>query len=124
MKYVELMSLNSEEVKKYHKKKTFLKIFKKYESQPITNDIINELLKPLFKSILFRVPPETAEWLKLNFLNFVPEAIEHVRRNAHMNDARGEAILTQEWADALLIGVANNACPHSSLETRDLYAKK
>lgn len=85
-------------------------IVPKFQGQQINDEVVRGLLQPYLDAVQVKLLPDTALRLKKCFDHFVPCAVEIVRRDTHMNEARGESVLDEKWADALLVSFVNGAC--------------
>lgn len=56
------------------------------------------------------LPAEVQQLVMDNFEIYAPDALNRVRINAHMHNAKQTDSLDQDSADALLIGFINDAC--------------
>ncbi len=85
-------------------------IVPKFQGQQINDEVVRGLLQPYLDAVQVKLLPDMALQLKQRFEHFVSCAVESVRRDAHMNEARGESVLDEKWADALLVSFVNRAC--------------
>lgn len=109
MKYAELANLLTGKAKGY-RNQLVSNIVPKLQGQPITTEVIHEVLNPYLESVRLKVLPEVAQMLDKRFEEWVPQAVESVRRDSHMNQAQGESVLSPDWAEALLVSFVNRAC--------------
>jgi len=105
MKPEKLASIFREKAVKYRHKK-MAKIVKKLHGQQVTPEVTRAVLAPLLR----KVPKSGVPMCKMRLKAFASDAIPFVHRYAYRHNARGESILTEEWADALLICYVNYAC--------------
>lgn len=82
----------------------------RFMGQPITEEVVHDLLNPYFDLAQAKVPQQISEVLNEYFEQFIPRAVGLVGCNACMHKVRGESVLDKSLADDLLVAFVNYAC--------------
>ena len=105
----ELVDLLVDKARQY-RKQLVEEAVPKFKGQHITEEMVRLLLDPYLRMTQEATPFGAASMLERRFREFVPQAIESVRRDSHMNDASGDSVLDEKWAEAMLVSFVNQAC--------------
>lgn len=76
----------------------------------IDSAMVVKIIGPFVAEVAPHLDDSALQKLLRGFAEFVPDAMESVKRNNHMNTANGSGILDEEHADALLVSFVNIAC--------------
>lgn len=76
--------------------------------QGITTSITRQIIEPFLSSV--DLPTDVREIMGRKMEKWLPDSLESISRNSHMNDAGGKTVVNQDTADALLVDFVNNAC--------------
>lgn len=99
-----------EEARSYRNSELVHIILPKVLGQEIDDALVTKLLSPFLERVVKRINEKELNQRLLNdFSYFVPNAVELVRRNKHMNKASGSGLLDKEHADAILVAFINIA---------------
>ena len=88
----------------------------------IDSALVVKLIAPFVAEVAPKLDNSALQKLLRGLAEFVPDAMESVKRNNHMNTANGSGILDEEHAEALLVSFVNIACMPCDLAlyTRDI----
>lgn len=120
MKLGQIADVLVAQAKKYRNGKLIKEIVPQIKGQPITQDIVRQVLTPYLDQIMPLLPAEVWPIMCQRFKTYAPKALDWVEVSTHMHNSRQTESLDQDCADALFIGFVNNACFPLDLA---LYAK-
>lgn len=103
--------------------KLMAEIVPAHSGQEITTEMVRRVLEPYVSLVNQHIPEELYARVRGDLEDYVPRALALMHQNTHIHYAGKSRILTQDSADALLVGLVNVAADPMDLGLRVEHVK-